>query len=99
MNRAVIELDQQNLPLDQGYERPKCDICRPKTYREHEQQVRCSASGCMGVFQEREAMDRYFVITFSDHPKLRADSRQSIETGEAALAWQTPEVNSLCHWR
>lgn len=53
----------------------------------------------MGVFQEREAMDRYFVITFSDHPKLRADSRQSIETGEAALAWQTPEVNSLCHWR
>jgi hypothetical protein len=41
-----------------------------------------------GSVQEREAMDRYFVITFSDHPKLRADSRQSIETGEAALVWQ-----------
>jgi len=45
-------------------------------------------------FKAANEQDDYFVITFSDHPKLITGATQSIDTIESNLAMQTPDGNT-----
>jgi Ca-activated chloride channel family protein len=45
-------------------------------------------------FKNANAKDDYFVVTFSDHANLAADTTQSIDSIQASLASQTPDGNT-----
>src|SRR5262249_56560813 len=45
-------------------------------------------------FRYANPEDDYFVITFADHPKVLADTTQSIETIQAKLAGAKPKGNT-----
>jgi Ca-activated chloride channel family protein len=105
MNRPVMNLQKEDFNLFQDNEQQKVEYFSTEDAPVSMGLILDLSKSMTGKFEmERSAVteffrnanrqDDYFVITFSDRPKLITGSTQSIETIQSNLALQTPDGNT-----
>jgi Ca-activated chloride channel family protein len=105
MNRPVMNLQKEDFNLFQDNEQQKVEYFSTEdapvsmglildVSKSMTDKFEMERSAVTEFFRNANRQDDYFVITFSDRPKLVTGSTQSIETIQSNLALQTPDGNT-----